>query len=442
MRLPRSLQGRLALAIGSSVALVWLITAFLTAETIRHEINEVFDSALEETAQRILPLAVQELFEGAADGTALLITTLREHEEFLTYVVRDRSGRILLRSHDADVEIFPPFQEAGFFQTDRHIIYYDTALGGDFTIAVAEPLEHRNEAARETLMALGLPLFFLLPLTLVGIWLLLRLMLGPLRGFRDEVALRDGHDLTPVDTSCLPAEIKPIGEAVNALLERLQRTLEAERSFATNAAHELRTPVAGALAQIQRLQAEAGEDATRERARDIEASLKRLNRLSEKLMQMARAEGASLRVDSPYDLAQILRMVADDIAHADLDSRLELDLPDRPVMSHIDPDAFAIAVRNLLENALRHGDAGAPVRVSLQEDGALHVINGGPVVPAQELQSLTRRFARRDRSAEGSGLGLAIVQVIADGTGGRLELRSPATGRADGFEAVLHPTRF
>ncbi len=439
MRLPRSLQARLALAIGSGVVLVWILTALLTAATIREEMNEVFDSALEETAQRILPLAIQELFEAEGDGSAQLITTLREHDEFLTYVVRNREGRILLRSHDADVGDFPPFRESGFIRTRTHIIYHDSALDGEYTIAVAEPLAHRNEAAREALMALGLPLLFLLPVTLGGIWVALRLMLRPLRRFRDEVAVRDGRDLTPVDTTGLPAEIRPVGEAVNALLARLERTLEAERSFAANAAHELRTPVAAALAQAQRLQAETGEAATRRRAGDVEASLKRLNRLSEKLMQMARAEGADLRADRPHDLARIVRMVADDLAHSDSASRLVLDLPGGAVMAEIDPDAFAIAVRNLVENALRHGEAGAPVHVRLGADGVVQVINAGPVVPEAELGTLTRRFARRNRSADGSGLGLAIVQVIAEGMGGRLELHSPARGRADGFEAVLHP---
>ena len=93
------------------------------------------------------------------------------------------------------------------------------------------------------------------------------------------------------------------------MLERLRCTLEAECSFATNAAHELRTPVAAALAQIQRLQAESAEDAMRKRVNDVEASLKRQNRLLEKLMQMARVEGANLRVDTSHDLVQILKMV-------------------------------------------------------------------------------------------------------------------------------------
>jgi len=439
MKLPSSLQARLALAIGLGVAVLWIATSLITAATIRGEIDEVFDSALQETAQRILPLAVQDVFEREDDGTEQLITTLRSHDEFLTYVVRNKAGRVLLRSHDADIRDFPPYSGNGFVQTPTYRLYYDAALGGEFNIAIAEPLDHRAEVSRETLMALGLPLFVLLPLTLGGIWLLVRLMLRPLRGFRAGVASRDGNDLTPVDTGGLPDEITPVAEAVNALLARLQRTLAAERSFAANAAHELRTPVAAALAQTQRLSAETSEDGTRKRAGDIEASLKRLNRLSEKLMQMARAEGANLLSDTPHDLGMVLRMVADDLAHTDKDNRLMLNLPPEPVMSRVDADAFAIAARNLLENALRHGESDSSITVTLKPDAALEVVNGGPVVPPEVLRDLTQRFARGNSSAEGSGLGLAIVLTIAKGIGGKLEISSPATGRDDGFQVVLYP---
>ncbi len=441
MRLPRSLQGRLVLAIALSVGVFWIISALITEAIIRENLNKVFDSALEETAQRILPLAVQELFEAEDDGTTQLISTLREHDEFLTYVVRDRSGRILLQSHDSRKHDFPPYEKSGFMTTDDFILYYDAALGGDYTITIAEPLEHRNEAALETLLALGLPLFLLLPLTIGAIWIFLHFMLGPLRGLRDELAARDGQDLAPVTTGKLPTEIRPVGEAVNALLERLHSTLMAERSFAANAAHELRTPVAAALAQTQRLQAEATDENTVARANNIESALKRLNRMSEKLMQMARAEGASLRTDTPHNLATVLQMVVNDLAYADRGDQITLSLPSSPALSKIDPDAFAIAARNLLENALRHGAPDTPVTVTLDKNGTLSVVNAGKVVPPEDLKTLTHRFVRQDRNTDGTGLGLSIVQVIADGAGGQLEIKSPAPNRTDGFEAVFHPTK-
>lgn len=439
MRLPNSLQGRLVLTIAVSVGIIWIISAFIAETIIRENMNRVFDSALEETAQRILPLAVQELFEAKSDGTTLLISTLRAHDEFLTYVVRDGDGQILLQSHDAPDEDFPPFEAPGFKTTDDYIFYSDSALGGAFTITIAEPLAHRDEAALETLLALGMPLLVLLPLTIGTIWLLLHVMLGPLRSFRDALSARSGQDLTEIDTNRLPAEISPVAEAVNALLARLQSTIDAERSFAANAAHELRTPVAAALAQTQRLQSEACDKSTLRRADNIETALKRLNRMSEKLMQMARAEGANLRVDPPQDLVKVLQMVAHELTYSDKNHRLRLSLPDQPVPSHIDPDTFAIAARNLLENALRHGQPDAPVNVTLHQDGTLTVTNAGPVIPAKDLKKLTQRFARQDRNTEGSGLGLSIVQLIAEGAGGTLEIRSPATQLTNGFEAIFNP---
>ena len=444
MRRLGSLQVRLALAVGFGVAILWVITSLITASTIRGEVNETFDSALAESAQRILPLAIHDVFERQDEESEQLIDTLGANEGTQSYVVRDKAGKVLLRSQDAQVVSFPPFEHAGFIQTRTHRLYYEEVLGGEFNIAVAEPLDHREEVAYETLVALGLPLLVLLPLTLGTIWYLVRLMLRPLRGLRAQLSTRDGNDLTPLDTEGLPNEITPVADSVNAVLARLQRTLEAERSFASNAAHELRTPVAAALVQTQRLMAETGEDHTKKRAQDIEFSLKRLNRMSERLMQMARAEGASLRTGSTVDLVVVLKMVADELSYADDKKQLVLDLPAQPVMSNIDADIFAILVRNLLENALRHGDNNAPINVLLRLNAnarpgiTLHVDNEGPVVPEEVLQNLTHRFFRDHTNSEGSGLGLAIVNTIVQGIGGSIEAVSPASNHADGFEINLY----
>lgn len=107
-------------------------------------------------------------------------------------------------------------------------------------------------------------------------------------------------------------------------------------------------------------------------------------------------------------------------------------------MSRMDADVFAILVRNLVENALKHGDAKAPVEVSLSSDGVLSVVNGGPIVAADVLGRLTQPFVRGATSSDGTGLGLAIADSIAAGAGARLQLLSPATNRSDGFEARVY----
>jgi two-component system OmpR family sensor kinase len=405
MRLPRSLQGRLGLSLGLVLTILWLLAATLTTVIVRGELDEVFDSALRETAERILPLAVTDIVGREDQGVTQRLAPVREHDEFFTYLVRDAEGRILLQSHAADPGVFPPWDGAGFRQTATHRLYSDAALQGTIRITVAEPLAHRASVAREIQMGLGLPLLIVLPVALAAIVLAVRFSLYPLRRFRARLEARGARDLSAVPAGDLPAEIAPLAATLNSLLARLRKAFEAERSFAANAAHELRTPLAGAIAQAQRLRSETHDPATEAHAAEIEATLKRLTRLSERLVQLARAEGGRLRIERSADLRTVARVVVDDLGRATAPGRIALTLPDTAVMSDIDPDAFAILCRNLVENALRHGAMDTPVDVTLTKDGHLVVANDGPVLPRGTLDRLTARFERANASTDGSGLG-------------------------------------
>lgn len=188
----------------------------------------------------------------------------------------------------------------------------------------------------------------------------------------------DKDDLTPIPAADLPTEIRPNAAAVNRLLERLRRTLTAERSFAANSAHELRTPIVAALAQVQRLILEAPDTATHARAQTIESALRRLVHLSEKLMQLARVEGSAMQYAGPVDLLPILQLALRDMEASA--GRIALTLPQTPVLAAIDPDAFAILARSLIENALKHGAPDQPVQVALSADGIFSVRNAGPPI--------------------------------------------------------------
>lgn len=442
MRMPGSLQARLALALGVGLTLLWLASAWATATLLRGEMNEVFDSTLEETAQRILPLVVMDIISREEVGISQRIATLRQHEEYFTYIVHDDQGRVLLRSHTADDKDFPAFDGMGFRQTMTHRLYYDAALQGTIIIAVAEPLSNRAEAAREVAAGLALPLIVVIPFGLFGVFWIVRRSLRPVRRFSDALASRGAQNLSAVVGGSLPDEIKPVAAAVNDVLGRLGRTLDAERSFTANAAHELRTPVAAALAQTQRLMAETSDPYAAQRAAEIEVALKRLTRLSEKLMQLARAEGGRLRRESASDMRPVLNLVLADFEQLAGPARIHNILAQDPVLSDLDPDAFAIVVRNLLENALRHGSDDTPITVQLTDDGKLCVVNDGPPVSPDTLSHLTARFERGQTAAKGNGLGLSIVQAIADGAQTSLTLHSPIKGRVEGFEAVFQlPSR-
>lgn len=436
MRRGGSLVWRLAIGIGLVVALLWAVAAIVTADFLRREVDEQFDSALAETAQRILPLAAVEILGREEDGVAQRVATIGEHAEQFTYVVRDARGRVLFQSHDADPAAFPPLGPMGFRNIGDFRYYDISALSGSLTVTMAEPLAHRREVLSRLQLVLGLPLFAVIPLSFIGIALVVRRSFGPILRLRAAIEGRGAGDLSPVASEPgLPTEVSPVVDALNSLLARLEATFEAERSFAANAAHELRTPLAGAIAQAQRLQAETQDPSAQKRGKDIEVTLKRLTHLSERLMQLARAEGGRLRADTPTDLTPWLRLVVEDLQRMHPEGRFALDLPEGGVMSDIDPDVFAILCRNLVENALKHGTAGEEVAITLTADGRLRVVNEGPVIPPDVLARLTERFERSDGAGEGSGLGLAIVNTIADRTGGDFSVASPAPGRTSGFEA-------
>jgi two-component system, OmpR family, sensor kinase len=437
MRLPRSLQARLGLLLGILLTVLWIAAASVTALILRGEMDEVFDSALQETAQRLLPLAVVDIVGREEDGVTQRLGAIREHDEFFTYLVRDAEGRILLQSHAADPAVFPDYDGSGFRQTATHRLYNDDALQGTVRITVAEPLEHRASVAREIQMGLGLPLLIVVPLALLSIVFAVKASLAPLRRFGERLDARSARDLSPVPGGDIPSEIAPVAATLNRLLDRLKAAFDAERSFAANAAHELRTPLAGAIAQAQRLQSETRDPAARERAAEIEGTLKRLTRLSERLMQLARAEGGQLRLDLCSDLRIVAQLVIEDVARTGAPGRIALKLPETPVMSDLDPDAFGILCRNLVENALRHGSDAAPVDVTMTPDGQLIVANDGPVLQPETLDRLTARFERAGAIADGSGLGLAIVAAIADRIESPLVLRSPRPGASSGFEASV-----
>ena len=439
-----SLQRRLSLGLAIGVTGLWLVATVGAGLILRHEIDEVFDSALQEVAQRVLPLAYIEVLDrdtGAPDDVpAQRIASVTPHEEYITYIVRDAKGRVLLQSHDADPAAFPNDLTPGFHDSPQLRLYTESAVQGTLFVTAAERPSHRSKAVVEAVGMLVWPLAALLPLSLLGIWALVRLSLRPILALQSEIESRGRGNLAPVGATGLPAEIGPVADAVNRLIARLQRALEAERSFTANSAHELRTPIAAALAQTQRLLAEMPDGPTRERARTVEAALRQLSRLSEKLLQLAKAEGGGLLAETPQDLARVLGFVLDDLGRdPETAERLHVTLPpEGSLMSHMDADAFAILARNLVENALKHGSAEAPVTITLSADGMLSVANSGPVVAAETLARLKRPFERGATGAKGSGLGLAIAEAIANGSGARLELLSPIPGQSDGFEARFH----
>lgn len=439
-----SMTRRLVIGLIGGLAVLWLFAAGFGLSVMEEEYGEMFDGSLRGTAERLVPLVVDDLL--GKDGITVpqrlkngdSYDVVQADKEYLVYQVRSIDGRMLFHSQDSPDQLFAIPLKSGFWTDEKFRYYTATGMGETVFVQVADALENRSEALTESGLALFLPILALLPLSFGLVWIVAKHTLSPVDRLRAGIEEKDSGNMEPLPSDDMPVELQPIAVSVNNLLERLRKALVAEREFTANSAHELRTPIAGALAQTQMLIAEIGNQPALYRATQVETSLRRLHHLAEKLLQLSRAEAGLGISDRRIDLVPVLEMLVQDFRRSEQSARLVVRLdPDAQISGYYNADAFAMALRNLVENALVHGDPARPVELVLAADGSISVANGGQVYTPQELEKLTGRFQRGRTDADGSGLGLSIAANVLKTMNADLDLRSPATGKADGFEAII-----
>lgn len=265
-------------------------------------------------------------------------------------------------------------------------------------------------------------ILLLISLLMIGVYLTLHMGLRPLRRLSQLAGVIGPATIaTRLPAETAPREVAPLVEAFNAALDRLEAGWRAQRDFSANAAHELRTPLAILRAQVESL---LEPDERRAASEEFE----RLGRLVAQLLALAEAEGGALAQTSRFDLVILARDVASDMAGFVLSSgrTLGFDSVLESFMIEGQPDLAETALRNLLENAVRHTPPGVDILVTIDADGLVRVSDDGPGVPAGVADRLFERFSRGDPQGTGAGLGLSIVRQIMERHGGVVRL-SPST---------------
>jgi signal transduction histidine kinase len=289
-----------------------------------------------------------------------------------------------------------------------------------------------DEAVDHVLVPVG----FIVPTLTLAMFLVVRQSLRPLRrvaaqarALGTEAAV--GRPLQPLADTGLPFEVQSVVLAVNTMLAKLQLTLERQKQFTSDAAHELRTPLAVLLLQIAQLPASPMVQRVRE---EIES----LGSIVNQLLRLAQAEGLVASEMRPVDIAAIARNACEDLAMVAVSRRIgiEFDAPYEPVIVSGQAELLDVAARNLIDNALRHAPATTDISVTVTADGRLIVEDRGPGVPAANREHIFRRFWRGDRRrGNGAGIGLALVSRIAELHGGTITVEDR---RGGGARFVLH----
>jgi two-component system OmpR family sensor kinase len=440
-----TIRQRLVKTLIGLVAVLWISGVTIAGFSVRHELDEVFDSALRETTGQIIPVALHQYRLMGSAGADVKVghgqtTSFQASRGHVHYYLQDPDGAVLVASDGAPGSP-PPGSLRDGFRNINGFRYYSKFLSQDqVRIVVAQELKERHEAAVGLWLGLASPLLALLPLAVFAILRTVNRATEPLARVSRELEARGGDHLEPIDGAGLPGELTSVIDATNTLMERLKAAIDSERAFAANAAHELRNPIASARAQIQLLAANLKGTSDSVRAENVASQLGQLGRRVEKLLQMARTQAGLGHRRERSNLAVITGMIVDEYAwRPDVGARLSLDTTGTEMCwVAMDQDALAIVLRNVIENAVHHGDAGAPITVRVTADHSVRVTNGCATIPADMLAELKKRFRRGGApGSPGDGLGLAIVDALMRQAGAEFEMTSPAEGRADGFEILL-----
>ena len=428
MKRLKTLRSRLILGVLGAVALAWLILTGASYFQTQHELGEVLDAHLAQSATLLLAQTAGETEE---DGQAE-VSPLHHYQQQVAFQIWDVQGQLRHRSRSAPSERLSPTEEGFSTHTVEFMRWRVFSLrnyheGG--LIQVGERLDARQHISAEVAESVLAPLFVALPL--LGLLLVVTVgqSLKPLTLISHEISRRDANSLDPIETERVPREILPVIDQLNGLFERIRGSLETEKRFTADAAHELRTPIAGI-----RLQAQVARNAmkTEDRNRALDNVLTgcdRSSRIMEQLLTLAHLdEGREIVQFEAVDLALLARDILKDMGPEACQRGIALEFEAAEITTLKSNEALLrILLRNLVDNAIRYSPTHSKVTVRLSHEDAQHVClevcDQGPGIPPEERLRVMERFYRgKDQGASGSGLGLSIVKRIVDLLGAKMLL--------------------
>ncbi len=398
--------------------------------------TKAYDRALYDTA-----LAVAEQLQ-VVNGKPQLPLTPQARAVLLTdkydrvyYAVRGEDDILLDGQNDLPLPEYENWRTLG--REGR--AYYDGLMGGQtvriaalqrlvagqqLTILAAETMVKRNALVREILFGMLIPELLLMLVSISVVWFGVRSGLEPLASLRRELAGRSQADLSPVRVN-VPEEIQPVVTEINELLERLQHSLASQRNFVSDAAHQLRTPIAALQAQVEATASESPAE-TRTRLEGILIAAQRLSHLVDQMLALARAEPSKAQTQSEISLEALVQQAAEIWLPYAIAKRIDLGFELEPATVHGNGLLLQELLGNLLDNAVRYTPEGGTITVACGEAEGhawLTVEDSGPGIPDTEKDRVFERFYRLPGSeSSGSGLGLAITRQITLQHGGSISV--------------------
>ncbi len=448
----RSLLGEILDWMLAPLFLLWPMSVAITYVVAQHIANVPYDHSLSNALQ-VLGQQV-EIENGRItlrmSAPARLALRTRENDGVFWKVTGPRGEYLGGDAELPSPEQTPIHQPNTVYYQDETLrdfeiriayMWLDTGVrdAGLVLLVAAETMERRTQLANDIIKGVIIPQFFVLPIAVLLVWFGLSRGVAPINALQQRLRARRPDDLSPIDESTAPTEIEPLVAAMNDLLERLSSNVLAQQRFVADAAHQLKTPLAGLRTQAELAMRDALPGETQASLEQIVAGTVRATRLVNQLLLMANAENPGHVGMVATDLVhlaqeQTLRWVDQALA-AGID--LGFDGPDEPILVKGQPVLLGEVLNNLIDNALRYTPSPGRVTVVVGQTSAYALVaveDSGPGIPVSERDRVFDRFYRvLGTRADGSGLGLAIVREIA--TRHHATVRIMDADRSTGFQS-------
>jgi two-component system sensor histidine kinase TctE len=463
---PRSLFGEILDWMLAPLLLVWpmsIAATYLVATSIA---NAPFDRALGDS---VTLLAQQVKFEGGSARLALPLAAsdlLRADDADRTYFQVLASPATLVAGDarlPAPAEDEPPVPGVVQFRNDliageavrvaalQMELRSSQGVRGPL-VQVAETLSKRSQLANEIIKGVILPQFLILPIAVVLVWFGLSRGIRPLSRLQERIQARAPDDMRPIDPRETPEELAPLVASFNQLLRRLEQNISDQKRFVADAAHQMRTPLAGLRTQAELAMHEADPDELKRSLQQLATSSVRATHLINQLLSLARAENRSQTRDgmAPVELEALSRDVMREAVPVALEKNIDIGFESAGRAVRVTGNALLLRelLKNLLDNAIRYTPSGGAVTVRVAAgdspgEAILQVEDDGPGIPPAERELVFKRFYRiLGSGTDGSGLGLAIVREIAQQHGAEITLESPAPDGAPARTGTIITIRF
>lgn len=405
-----SIRGKLVLMLVSALVTAGVVASVATYYSTRMEFSSLFDAQLKHTAL--------ELIEGGnieVNSVTLIGQAPQQQISVQVYDAADNRLYVARSQHPLPVAEIPGFST--FTDEARHEWRQYAAAVGTRIVQAAQPLEVRSRMAASAALRILQPVLLFIAFLAIAIWFVIVQVLQPLSKTARAVAKRSPSSLDPIPSTGLPYELRSLVNAINDLMRRLGDSLTAQQRFASDAAHELRTPLAAIKLQAQLLaRAKTDEDRAKYAGR-LQQGVARATKLVEQLLTIARLDpDASQKPMAPADLAAMAKAVAEDLTAPAEAKGITLTAKTEPAEVLGMPDALRLMITNLTDNAIRYTPEGGRIEIGIAADGkdaVISVTDNGPGIAPEERERVFERFYRAlGTKVSGTGLGLAIVRRI------------------------------